>query len=355
MSKELRYIIEQISIEKGLSKNTLKETIETAMLSTVKKRYLDPENLGITINTNTYDFEVYRDKSVVSVVENPNLQIRLDEALLINEDIKVDDVIRVPIEIKDFGRIAVQTAKQAIFQKVREAERDMIFEEFSHKIGTIVSGTVNRKERGVYIINIGKAELFLPQKETIFGEHLKTGTTVRALIDSVSHSSKGLQIILSRTKPEFVMELFRLEVPEINDGSVVIKKAVREAGERTKIAVSSNEPSIDPVGACVGMKGSRVQSIVRELRGERIDIIHWSDDPRVMLSRALTPATVDKIGINEDDNVALAIVEDSQLSVAIGKKGINVRLAMKLTGWDIDIMSETKYSTMKHDDIKGVS
>ncbi|MBF0472748.1 MAG: transcription termination factor NusA, partial [Nitrospirae bacterium] len=330
MSKELRYIIEQISVEKGLSKDTLMETLETAMLSAIKKRYSDPENLGITINTNNYDFEAYRDKTVVDVVENPNLQISLLEAQSIDENFKLEETARVPIEIKDFGRIAVQTAKQAILQKVREAERDMIFEEFSHKIGSIVSGTVNRKERGVYVINIGKAELFLPQKETIIGEHLKIGSTVRALIDSVSHTSKGPQIILSRVKPEFVVELFRLEVPEIHDGTVVVKKAVREAGERTKIAVASNEPSIDPVGACVGMKGSRVQSIVRELRGERIDIINWSDDPRVLLSRALTPATVDKIGINEDDNVALAIVEDSQLSVAIGKKGINVRLAMKL-------------------------
>jgi N utilization substance protein A len=351
MSKELRYIIEQISIEKGLSKDVLVETLQAAMLSAIKKKNTDPENIGIIINPSTYDFEVYRDKIVLEEVANPNLHLGLTEALSIDENFKIGETARVPIEIKDFGRIAVQTAKQAIFQKVREAERDMIFEEFSHKIGSIVSGTVNRKERGAYIINIGKAELLLPQKETIYGEHLKIGTTVRAIIDAVAHTSKGPQITLSRTKAEFVVELFRLEVPEIHDGSVVVKKAVREAGERTKIAVASNEASIDPVGACVGMKGSRVQSIVRELRGERIDIINWSDDPRVLISRALTPATVDKIGINEEDNVAMAIVEDSQLSIAIGKKGINVRLAMKLTGWDIDIMSDTKYTDMKHDDV----
>ncbi len=223
----------------------------------------------------------------------------------------------------------------------------MIFKEFKDKVGHIVSGIVTRKEKGYYYLSIGKAEAILPQKETLMGENLKRGDTVRVYIEDVRITPKGPAISLSRTNSQFVVELFKMEVPEIAEGLVVIKNIVREPGERTKLAVYSTDSTIDPVGACVGMKGTRVQSIVRELRGERIDIIPWTEDPRILLSRALSPATVDKIGINEEDKTAMVIVNDQQLSLAIGKKGQNVKLAMKLTGWDIDIISESEYSKMR--------
>ena len=253
----------------------------------------------------------------------------------------------LPLDVHDFGRIAAQTAKQVIFQKVREAERDVIYAEFKDKVGQVVSGTVMRKEKNNYYINIGKTEAILPQSEALPGENLRRGDTVRAQIEEVKISTKEPVVLVSRTNPRFVGALFKMEVPEISEGLVVIKDIVREPGDRTKIAVYSTNASIDPVGACVGMKGTRVQSIVRELRGERIDIVPWTDDPRMLIARALSPASVERIGINEESKTAMVVVNDQQLSLAIGKKGQNVRLAMKLTGWDIDIMSDTEYSKIK--------
>jgi N utilization substance protein A len=237
-----------------------------------------------------------------------------------------------------------------LFQKVREAERDIIFDEYKDKIGTIVSGTVLRKEKNMYFVGLGKTEAVLHQRDTLPSETLKRGDIVKAYLVEVRQTSKGPVLILSRTDPNFVIGLFKMEVPEIHDGIVVIRGIAREPGERTKIAVLSNDSVIDPVGACVGMKGTRVQSIVRELRGERIDIIHWNDDPRILIARALTPATVDRVGINEAENhdkTAMVIAADSQLSLAIGKRGQNIKLATKLTGWEIDILSETEYSKIK--------
>jgi N utilization substance protein A len=230
---------------------------------------------------------------------------------------------------------------------VREAERDVIYSEFKDKVGQIVSGIVMRKEKGIYFLNLGKTEAILPIKDTLPNENLKRSDTVRAFIEDVRITPKGPAIVVTRTSPLFVAALFKMEVPEINEGLVIIKDIVREPGERTKLSVYSKNPSIDPVGACVGMKGTRVQSIVRELRGERIDIIPWTDDPRQLIARALSPAAVDRIGINEEAKTAMVVVNDQQLSLAIGKKGQNVRLAMKLTGWDIDILSETEYSKMR--------
>jgi N utilization substance protein A len=349
MSKELRYIIEQISHEKGISRNTLRLTIESAMLTAVKKKFEASDNLGLIINPDTYEINVFKEKTVVDSVTDRIMEITLEEARKIDESADLGDTIKIPMDIKDFGRIAAQTAKQVILQKVREAERDVIYDKFAGKVGSIISGTILRRDRNAYYIGIGKAEAVLPVKETIQGEHLKTGDTVRGIIDIVNANSKGPSIVLSRTSTNFLVELFKMEVPEISDNIVLIKDVVREPGERTKIAVSSIDHSIDPVGACVGMKGTRVQTIVRELRGERIDIINWSADPRVYIARALTPADVDKIGINEEDKTALVVVDDAQLSIAIGKKGQNVKLAMKLTGWDIDIISESRYSKMRQE------
>jgi len=264
-----------------------------------------------------------------------------------NPEKKEGETIDFPMDLHDLGRIAAQTAKQVIFQRVREAERDVIYNEFKDKVGQIISGVVMRKEKGAYFLNLGKTEAVLYFKDALPSENLKRGDMVRAIVEDVRITTKGPSIVVSRISPQFVGELFRMEVPEINEKLVVIKQIVREPGERTKIAVYSTNSSIDPVGSCVGMKGTRVQTIVRELRGERIDIIPWTEDPRALIASALSPASVEKIGINEEEKTAMVVVNDQLLSLAIGKRGQNVRLAMKLTGWDIDIISDTEYSKIR--------
>ncbi|HXX81995.1 MAG TPA: transcription termination factor NusA [Thermodesulfovibrionales bacterium] len=347
MTKELCFIIDQMSREKGIPRETLLSTLESALLSAARKRYGGRTNVNLRIDPKTCAISVFETKKVVEQVGNKDEEVTLAEANKIVSGKSLGDEVEFPIYLQDFGRIAAQTAKQVIFQRVREAERDVIFKEFKDKVGHIISGVVMRKEKNFCFLNIGKTEAVLPQKESLPGENLKRGDTVRVFIEDVRVTPKGPVIYLSRANPHFVLELFRMEVPEIAEGLVVIKDIVREPGERTKISVVSKDHTIDPVGACVGMKGTRVQSIVRELRGERIDIIPWTDDPRILISRALSPATVDKIGINEEEKTAMVVVNDQQLSLAIGKKGQNVKLAMKLTGWDIDILSESEYARMR--------
>jgi N utilization substance protein A len=347
MGKELCYVVEQISREKGIPREVMLETLRSALLSATRKKFGGRTNIDLTIDQKTCDISVFETKTVVTVVTNKDEEILLENAKKISPDAVEGQTVNIPLDLHDFSRIAAQTAKQVIFQRVREAERDVIYSEFKGKIGQIVSGTVMRKEKGIYFINIGKTEALLPVKETLPNENLKRGDTIRAYIEDVRITPKGPAIMVTRSSPEFVSALFRMEVPEINDELVIIKDTVREPGERTKLAVYSKNPSIDPVGACVGMKGTRVQSIVRELRGERIDIIPWTDDARQLVARALSPAEVDRIGINEETKTAMVVVNDQQLSLAIGKRGQNVRLAMKLTGWDIDILSESEYSKMR--------
>ncbi len=347
MPKELCYLIDQISREKGISRETLIEALRSALLSATRKRFGGRTNIDLKIDPKTCDITAFETKRIVSVVANGNEEISLKEAVKIFPDAKEEGTVDLPLDLHDFSRIAAQTAKQVIFQRVREAERDAIYTEFKDKVKTIVGGQVMRRERGMYFLNLGKTEAILPIKESLPNETLKRGDTVRAFIEEVKITPKGPSILLSRTNPQFVASLFKMEVPEIHEGLVVIKDVVREPGERTKLTVYSNDSSIDPVGACVGMKGTRVQSIVRELRGERIDIIPWTEDPRMLIARALSPANVGRIGINEEDKTAMVVVSDDQLSLAIGKKGQNVRLAMKLTGWDIDILSESEYSKMR--------
>ncbi len=347
MSKELMLLIDQISREKGLPGGVLLDAIKSALLSVAKKKHEGKENLGLDIDEKTFEIKLYEFKNVVEEPEDPEADITLEEGKKLDPDVEIGGRIIIPMEFQDFGRIAAQTAKQVIFQKVREAERDIIYNEYKDRVGELVSGTVMRREKGAYYINIGKTDAILANRDTLAGESLKRGDMVKGLIEEIRTTSKGPAIVISRTKPEFVAELFKMEVPEIAEGLVKIKDVVREPGERTKIAVFSTTPSVDPVGACVGMKGTRVQSIVRELRGERIDIIPWIDDLRMLIARALSPATIERVGIVEEDKTAMVVVADQHLSVAIGKKGQNVRLAMKLTGWDIDIMSETEYSKIK--------
>jgi N utilization substance protein A len=347
MTKELCHVIEQISREKGIAKETMVEALESALLSAMRKKYGGRTNINLTIDRKKCSIRVFESKQVVAEVADPDMEISVKEAAKIDPSKKEGDAIEFPLDLQDLGRIAAQTAKQVIFQRVREAERDVIYSEFKDKAGQIVSGTVMRREKGAYFINLGKTEAYLAIKDTLPNENLKRGDTVKAIIEEVKVTSKGPEIIVSRATPQFVAELFKMEVPEISEGLVIIKNIVREPGERTKIAVTSKDTAVDPVGSCVGMKGTRVQAIVRELRGERIDIIPWTDDPRTLLARALSPATVEKIGINEEDKAAMVVVNDQQLSLAIGKKGQNVRLAMKLTGWDIDIISDTEYSKIR--------
>jgi N utilization substance protein A len=347
MTKELCHVIEQISREKGIPKETLIEALESALVSAMRKKYGGRTNIHLTIDRARCNIIAYETKTVVASVINPLEEISVGEAAKVDSEKKEGETIDFPMDLHDLGRIAAQTAKQVIFQRVREAERDVIYNEFKDKVGQIISGVVMRKEKGAYFLNLGKTEAVLYFKDTLPTENLKRGDTVRAIVEDVRITTKGPSIVVSRISPQFVGELFRMEVPEINEKLVVIKQIVREPGERTKIAVYSTNSSIDPVGSCVGMKGTRVQTIVRELRGERIDIIPWTEDARALIASALSPASVEKIGINEEEKTAMVVVNDQQLSLAIGKRGQNVRLAMKLTGWDIDIISDTEYSKIR--------
>ncbi|MBI5740325.1 MAG: transcription termination/antitermination protein NusA [Nitrospirae bacterium] len=350
MSRELIHIIEQMSKERGIPKESIIGTLESALLSAVRKKYGIKVEINIKIDPKTGDIVITALKKVVEKVTNPMEEISLKEARNSDPSKQIDDMVESSIAVEDFGRIAAQTAKQVLFQRVREAEKEAIFEEYKDKAGQIVSGVVIRKEKGCYFVALGRAEATLPIKSTLPTENLKRGETVRTYIEEVKVTPKGPIILLSRTHPNFVAELFKMEIPEIYEGLVVIKNIVREAGDRTKLTVFSKNSMVDPVGACVGMKGTRVQSIVRELKGERIDIIPWTDDPRVLIAKALSPAAIESIGIGEDEKSAIVVVNDQQLSLAIGKKGQNVRLAMKLTGWDIEIFSETEYNKMRKGD-----
>jgi len=347
MTKELCNVIDQISREKGISREVLIEALESALVSAMRKKYGGRTNINLSIDRQKCDLKLYETKTIVEKVTNPQEEISVKDAASIDPGKKEGETVDLPLDLHDLGRIAAQTAKQVIFQRVREAERDVIYNEFKDKAGQIITGVVMRKEKGVYFLNLGKTEAVLPIKDALPSENLKRGDSVKAIITEVKITPKGPAIMVSRSTPEFVAGLFKMEVPEINEGLVQIRNIVREPGERTKIAVFSKDSAIDPVGSCVGMKGTRVQTIVRELRGERIDIIPWTDDLRMLIARALSPASIDKIGINEEGKTAMVVVNDQQLSVAIGKKGQNVRLAMKLTGWDIDIISDTEYSKIR--------
>jgi len=342
MSQELIHVIDQISKEKGISKEMVIEAVESALVSAAKKKF-GAQRIAVQIDPKRGDIIMYAYKKVVPAVTNADEEITLEEALLLYPEAQMDGEVPLQVEFQGFGRIAAQTARQVIVQKVREAERDVILKEFNDKIGQLVNGIVLRHEKGAYYIDLGKTEAVLPAREQVPRESYRRGDRVRAYVMEVRDTSKGPQVVLSRSHPEFVSRLFEMEVPEIYENIVEVKGVVREAGDRTKIAVSSKESQVDPVGACVGMKGSRVQAVVRELRGEKIDIIPWSEDPRIFIAKALSPAVVEKVGVTEEDRSALAVVADSQLSLAIGKKGQNVRLAAKLTGWKIDILSESEY------------
>jgi len=343
MGKELLSVIEQIGREKGIESQKIISAVEAALLTAAKKRFGALDNINVHINPETGEIEVISLKKIVDEVANPRSEISIEEAKKIDEGAEVGDEIGSLLEMEEFGRIAAQTAKQVIFQRVREAEWEVVYKEYSGRHGDLVNGVIMGQERRNYIVDLGKTEALLPIYEQIPRENYRRGDRIRAYVLEVKKSAKGPQVVLSRSHPDFVTKLFHLEVPEIAEGIVQIKGVVREPGDRTKIAVYSKDPKVDPVGACVGIRGSRVQAVVRELRGEKIDIITWTMDPRVFIGESLNPATVEKVGIDEEKKTAIAVVSDHQLSLAIGKNGQNVRLAAKLTGWKIDIMSESEY------------
>jgi len=343
-SNPLQQTIEALAKEKGIEPDIVIQAMEEAVLTASRKYYKSNEDLRAKFNPENGQIELFAVKTIVDEVSNPSIEISIAEAKEMygaDAEIEVGYQIEFPKRTDVLGRIAAQTAKQVIFQKVREAEREIIYAEYNQRVGEVINGIVKRFEQGDIIVEVGRVEAILPRKEQSRAESYTQGDRLRAVIKGVSKSAKGPQIVLSRTDPALLIKLFEQEVPEIYDGTVMIRGAVREAGDRAKVAVFSRERDVDPVGACVGLKGTRVQAIIRELRGEKIDIVEWSDDPVAFVTNALSPAKVQRVTIvNDQEKVMEVVVEDKQLSLAIGKKGQNVRLAAKLTGWRIDIKSE---------------
>ncbi len=347
MNKELIAVIDEIGRQKGIDKQRVLSAVESALQTAAKKRFGQGENIQVEIDPKTGEISVVSVKTIVETVSNPKAEISITEARKVDEGAEVGDEIGSVIEMDELGRIAAQTAKQVIFQKVREAEWEVVQREYSTRQGDLVNGVIIGMERRNFLVDLGKTEAVLPIQEQIPREAYRRGDRVKAMLLEVRRTPKDVQVILTRTHPQFVSKLFELEVPEVTEKIVEIKGIVREPGDRTKIAVASRDKAVDPVGACVGIKGSRVQAVVRELRGEKIDIVAWTTDPRVFIAEALNPATIEKVGIDEEKKSALVVVADSQLSLAIGKNGQNVRLAAKLTGWKIDIISATEYEKEK--------
>jgi N utilization substance protein A len=341
MSSSIAQNIEALCQEQGIERELVIDAMKEAVRAAAKKQFRSGEDIQVDWNPET-GIELSASKVVVDEVADAATELSIEEAReLAGDEVELGDALLLPLPMEELGRIAAQTAKQILFQKVRDAVRSNVYEQYIDKIGDLVNGYVKRFERGNIIVDLGNLEAILPRSQQSRGEQWNQGERIRVVINNVSKESKGPQVEVSRTSPELLLRLFEMEVPEIYDGTVVIKSAVREPGERAKIAVMSNERDVDPVGACVGMKGSRVQAIIRELRGEKIDIIEWSDEPSVFAANALSPAKVNQVRITDIENRQMeVIVNEDQLSLAIGKRGQNVRLATKLVGWNIDIRSE---------------
>lgn len=341
MSNQLFEAIDYLEKEKGINKEVLLEALEAALISAYKKNFKSASNVRVDLDVNEGKMRVYARKTVVEEVEDHQEEISLDEALDIDPNYVLEDIIEVEITPKDFGRIAAQAAKQVVTQRVREAERGVIFEKYVDREEDVMTGIIQRKDRRFVYVNLGKIEAKLAEAEQIPTEEYVIHERIKVFVTKVENTSKGPQIFISRSHPDLLKRLFEMEVPEIFDGIVEIKSIAREAGDRSKISVYADDSEIDPVGSCVGQRGQRVQAIVDELNGEKIDIIEWSDDPVVYVSNALSPSKVIDVIVNEEEKSTTVIVPDYQLSLAIGKRGQNARLAAKLTGWKIDIKSET--------------
>ena len=350
MLSDLKRIIEQISRDKGIEKHLLIETIEEAVRSAARKKFGSRRDMEVQYNDELGEVEIFQFRTVVETVTDEQTEISLEEAKALDPGVKLDDEIGTKMEnIADLGRIAAQSAKQVIIQKMKDAELDVIYDMYKDRKGDIVNGIVQRFERGNMIINLGRTDAILPHSEQIPKRSFRQGDRIRALLLDVRQSAREQQLVLSRTSNDFLAKLFEMEVPEIAEGIVRIMGVSREPGFRAKIAVSSSESDVDPVGACVGMKGSRVQNVVQELQGERIDIVPWSPDPAKFVSSAMAPAEVSMVLVDEDKKSLLVVVPDDQLSLAIGRQGQNVRLASKLLGWNIDVKSESRYAKLEEE------
>ncbi len=345
MNAEFMQAFEQLGREKGIAPEVLFDAIEAALISAYKRNFSSAQNVRVALDRETGEIHVYARKSVVEEVTDPRLEISLAEAKEIDPRYILEDVVELEVTPKNFGRIAAQTAKQVVVQRIREAERGIIYEEYSNRESDIVTGIVQRIEAKNVFVDLGKAEAILQPSEQIPGEVYRHSDRIKTYIIEVKKTTKGPQILVSRTHPGLLKRLFELEVPEIHDGVVEIKSVAREPGLRSKIAVHSRDENVDPVGACVGHKGMRVQTIVNELKGEKIDIVKWNADPAKYIANALSPAKVVAVDVNETEKASRVVVPDYQLSLAIGKEGQNARLAAKLTGWKIDIKSESQVQT----------
>ena len=346
MNLELKKAIDQISKDKGLDRNMLIDTLEDAVRTSVLRRFSEDMDVEVSYNDETGDIEVYQFKIVMADgdVANPDTQIELAEAREHDPSVQVDDEMGFRVKVEDLGRIAAQSAKQVIIQRMRDAEQEIIYTEYKDRVGEIVSGIVQRRDKGGWVVNLGRTEAILPREEQIPREHYKRGDRVQALIIEVRQEGRGPQVVVSRSHRDYMAALFRREVPEVDDGVVQIMGVARDPGSRAKVAVLSRERDVDPVGACVGVRGSRIQNIVQELHGERIDIVVWSADIATYARNALAPALVSRIVVDEEENLLEVIVPDDQLTNAIGRKGQNVKLAARLLGWKVDIFTETRYN-----------
>ena len=344
MSKELVKAMQVLEEEKGISRQVIKEALESALALAYKKNYDQAQNVEVQFDENKGTIKVYSVKEVVETNYDSTLEISLEEALKINRAYEIGDKLKFEVTPKDFGRIATQTAKHVIMQRIREAERENIFEEFSQYVDEIMTGTVERQDHRFIYVNIGRVEAIMPLGEQIPSEQFEPDQRIKVYVAKVDKTSKGPQIVVSRAHNDFLRRLFEQEVPEIYDGTVEVMAIAREAGDRAKVAVRSRDKNIDPVGTCVGPRGQRVQAIVNELNGENMDIIEWNEDPVVFIQNALSPAQVLKVDFNEEAHACIVVVPDNQLSLAIGKRGQNARLAARLTTYKIDIKSESSYA-----------
>ncbi|HEO8418974.1 transcription termination factor NusA [Niallia sp. FSL W8-0635] len=342
MSSELVDALVLLEKEKGISREVIMDAMEAALISAYRRNFNQAQNVRIDLNLGAGSMRVFARKEVVDEVFDPRLEISLEDAQKINPNYEVEDIVELEVTPKDFGRIAAQTAKQVVTQRVREAERGIIYSEFIDREEDIMTGIVQRQDSKFIYVSLGKIEAILPTNEQMPNEHYKPHDRIKVFLTKVEKTTKGPQIFVSRTHPGLLKRLFEMEVPEIYDGTVEIKSVAREAGDRSKISVHSENEEVDPVGSCVGPKGTRVQTIVNELKGEKIDIVKWSSDPTVFVANALSPSKVLEVIVNEEDKATTVIVPDYQLSLAIGKRGQNARLAAKLTGWKIDIKSESE-------------
>lgn len=346
---DIKRVVEQVSRDKGIDREVLIKAVEEAMGSAARKKFGNKIDIEVQYNRETGEIEVFQFKDVAEVVTEPDLQISLEEGRKLDPDCEFGDSLGTKMDTSTFGRIAAQSAKQVIIQKMKDAEKDAVYSSFIDRKGEVINGIVQRFDRNDIIVNLGQTEGILPVREQVPRETYRRGDRIRALIVDVLRETRGPQIILSRTHADFMINLFKTEVPEISEGIVTIMGAAREPGIRAKFAVTSNDSDIDPVGACVGMKGTRVQNVVQELKGEKIDIISWHIDPAKFVCNALAPAEISRVIIDEDNNAMEVIVPDDHLSIAIGKKGQNVRLASKLTQWHLDVISESRYSAAMQD------